>query len=115
MWPPQKMTSDSFSTLDPLIGRMPTPMKAARMISLDRNRSKKIWIPSSSPLREIASSNGGASPSNSVLKDIAKGKNMRKMARSKLKKEKKDQMLMGLKNKLSGDVSSYVPKQSLII
>ena len=57
-------------------------MTLTKMLSLDRNRSKEVWVPSNGTLGELSSPKG-VSPSTQVLKDIAKGKLIAKMARTK--------------------------------
>lgn len=84
-------------------------MTLTKMLSLDRNKSKEIWVPNSGTLSELSSPRG-VSPSNQVLKDIAKGKLIAKMARAKKRKEKKEQMLSGLRQRLSTDVKDLANK-----
>jgi hypothetical protein len=83
-WPPQKMTSDSFSNVPPLIGRMPTPLTVSKMISLDRNFSKEIWVPTNRSLHEMCS-RFNASPSAQITIDKKRGKFYQRLSRNKKK------------------------------
>jgi hypothetical protein len=103
------MTSDKFSNVPPLIGRMPTPLTVSKMISLDRNFSKDIWVPTNRSLHEMCS-RFNASPSRQISTDVRRGKFYQKLARNKKKQENKNSMMQNLQKKLVGDVSQLEAK-----